>query len=305
MKTNNIKPIIYGQDTPSLGWRTAEDQEKLYQQHLIVLGAGGAGGGVAEAAARDGMSVTVADPDVFDTTNLNRQTGAYVDTVGKNKAATIAALMKRIRPDSDRFHVYEEGITIDNMAEVLQLGTLVLDAIDISRPDLSIAVSRHARSLRIPVFMGIEIGMGAAITCFDPDESEYTVEHFYGIEPDTEVTKETDIPLMNTLIHMPSYTPPGMLESFMNGELPSTPGISAGVQILSGAMLTTIERYVLGYKAQQPKFVYPNMYVFDPVDGMFTVHAEDRGAHLSASIEVIGSNMQSSGFSLPADYDTM
>lgn len=305
MSISSEMPMIHAQDVPSLGWRTASDQEQLYKQRVAILGVGGAGGGVAESVAREGMSVTLADPDSFDITNLNRQNGSYLDNVGRNKAETVAELIRRIRGIDADVRVFDEGVTLENMDDVLKDATLILDAIDISRPDLSIALARKARALALPVFMGIEIGMGCSITCFDPSEQFWTAEHYYGIGNDEIVTSDTEIPIDQMLVHMPSYSPPGMLEAFANGELPSTPGVSPGVQILAGTMTTMLNRWALDRQNTYPQFVYPNLYVLDPIDGMFVLHADERLGHLTQSLGAMGTNMQSSGFSLPADYATM
>jgi molybdopterin/thiamine biosynthesis adenylyltransferase len=231
-------PRIYAQDQASLGWWTAEDQELFYKQRVAILGTGGAGGGVAESLVRVGMQVTLADPDEFGETNLNRQNGSYRDTLGVNKAEAIAKQLQRIRPDADT-RVFTEGITPENMDEVLKDATIVLDAIDIAHGALSIMVARRARKLGLPVFMGIEIGYGCSVTCFDPNETEMTAEHYYGVSNNQEITAETDISLSQIIVHMPSYSPRGMFEAFSADELPGTPGISPGVLILGGVMNIT------------------------------------------------------------------
>ncbi len=289
-------PRIHEQDQASLGWRTARDQEFFYGQRVAILGTGGAGGGVAESLVREGMQVTLADPDVFDITNVNRQNGSYLDTVGVNKAEAIARLLRRIRPDIGT-HVFTEGITPENMDAVLSGATIVLDAIDISHPEISVMVARKARALGLPVFMGIEIGYGCSVTCFDPNDTEWTAEHYYGLEKDQEVTSETEIPLDQILVQMPSYTPAGMLDAFIANEIKSTPGISPGVLILAGTMTAMIERWVLGKQHTSPEFVYPYIYNFDPIDGLNIVHASERVEHLRRSLGRMGTNPQSSGFS--------
>ena len=297
--TNEISEI----DVPSLGWRTAENQERLYRQRLAVIGAGGAGGGVAESAAREGISLTIADPDNFDTTNLNRQTGAYADTLGQNKAFAIAALAKKIRSEPYDLRVFEKGLTHENIDEVLADATLVLDAIDISRPDLSVELAREARKRGLPLFFGIEIGLGCMLTCFAPGAEERdTLEHYFGLGIDENIGLDTSVPASKLITHMPSYTPRGLLEAFQSGQLPSTPGIHPGVLTHTGAMMTVIERWIFEDKTSYPQFVYPYMYAIDPIDGLMVVHADDREEHLSASLKLIGKNRISSGFSLPEDY---
>jgi uncharacterized membrane protein len=129
-----------------------------------------------------------------------------------------------------------------------------------------------------------------------------TAEHYYGVSNDQEITAETDISLSQIIVHMPSYSPRGMFEAFSADELPGTPGISPGVLILGGIMTTMINRWVLGRQQTNPSFVYPDMYVLDPIDGIKVVHASAREEQLTEAFNRIGDNPQSSGFSLPSSY---
>ena len=285
-------------DVASLGWKTVADQNLLYEQTILIAGCGGAGGGVAESAVRNGMSVVLADPDEFDRTNINRQVGSSEDMVGVNKAVALAEHLSRIRSDVN-IEVYDEGITLDTLGSVLDGVTLVLDAIDISRPDLSVELARRARLGMLPVFMGIEIGLGSNVTCFDPAENYWTVERYFGVADGEPLDS---IGIESVLTHMPTYTPNGMLDSFMAGELHSTPGVDEGVRRLSSDMTTIINRWIFGDRQLYPQFIYPYIYVSDPIDGMMVVHAEDKAAHLADSIQNMGAREISGGHSIRGSY---
>lgn len=74
-------------------------QTRLVQSSVLVAGAGGLGGFVLETLARMGVGhIRVADGDVFDESNLNRQLLAAPDTLGENKAHAAAARIGRICP---------------------------------------------------------------------------------------------------------------------------------------------------------------------------------------------------------------
>lgn len=290
--------LVSERDVASLGWRTASDQGVLRDQRLVVAGCGGAGGGVAESAVRNGINIVLADPDEFDKTNLNRQVGSFEDVVGVNKAVALANHLGKIRPDVD-IEVYDEGITFENLDRVLSGASLVLDAIDISRPDLSVELAKRSRLRGLPVFMGIEIGLGSNVTCFDPADDYWTVERYFGLEDGGSIE---DIGLDRILTHMPTYTEDGMLEAFMRGELHSTPGVDEGVRRLSSDMMISINRWVFGDRELFPQFIYPYIYVSDPIDGMIVVHANDREAHLRQSMGQIGTRDIWSGFSASGTY---
>ena len=76
------------------GWqaRTAlllgkEKLEKLRNAHVLVIGLGGVGGIAAEMICRGGVGrMTIADGDLIEESNRNRQIAALTSTVGKPKA---------------------------------------------------------------------------------------------------------------------------------------------------------------------------------------------------------------------------
>lgn len=73
---------------------------KLRNSHVAVFGLGGVGSWCAESLARSGIgSLTLTDSDCFSFSNINRQSGASVSTVGRSKAEVTAARVKDINPD--------------------------------------------------------------------------------------------------------------------------------------------------------------------------------------------------------------
>jgi len=75
--------------------------ELLGGSRVAVYGLGGVGSFCVEGLARAGIGgLTLVDRDVFESSNLNRQLGALVDTVGLPKAQVMAARVKRINPDA-------------------------------------------------------------------------------------------------------------------------------------------------------------------------------------------------------------
>ena len=51
-----------------------DNVERLKNKKVLIIGCGGVGGFAAEAIARSGIfNITIADNDIIDITNLNRQ----------------------------------------------------------------------------------------------------------------------------------------------------------------------------------------------------------------------------------------
>ena len=67
---------------------------------MFVCGTGGMGGAALMGLARAGVGrLIVADIDVFEISNLNRQLFAFTDTAGRPKAEAAAEAVRRINPE--------------------------------------------------------------------------------------------------------------------------------------------------------------------------------------------------------------
>ena len=76
---------------------TKEEQEKFKNAKITVIGCGGIGGATIEMLARLGVGeLVLVDEDSFDTTNLNRQTLATTDDIGRAKSETAKIKVSRI-----------------------------------------------------------------------------------------------------------------------------------------------------------------------------------------------------------------
>jgi molybdopterin-synthase adenylyltransferase len=62
---------------------------------IAVVGAGGIGGPLALSLAADGAAVTIFDPDTVEASNLHRQLAFSLADLGKPKASTLAAHVRR------------------------------------------------------------------------------------------------------------------------------------------------------------------------------------------------------------------
>ncbi len=84
----------------NIGFVTEEEQAKLRASSVFIAGVGGMGGAAVACLARAGIGrLVIADIDVFEVSNLNRQMFATLDTVGAPKAATTAQAIARINPE--------------------------------------------------------------------------------------------------------------------------------------------------------------------------------------------------------------
>src|SRR5262245_28693888 len=134
--------------TRNIGFVSAAEQERLRQSCVFVCGTGGMGGAALMGLARAGVGkLIVADIDVFEISNLNRQLFAFTDTVDRPKAEAAAEAVRRINPEVEievlgrEWPDAIEGIA--GRAQVLVNGTDDLGA--------GLLIYRTARERRLPV----------------------------------------------------------------------------------------------------------------------------------------------------------
>ena len=97
---------------------------RLRQAHVCVVGLGGVGSWAAEALARSGIgALTLVDLDEVCLTNTNRQLCALNETVGKPKAAVLAARILSINPECAVTEV-QQFVTKDSARELLTQGSI-------------------------------------------------------------------------------------------------------------------------------------------------------------------------------------
>ena len=74
--------------------------QKLRAAHVCVVGIGGVGTWAAEAFARSGIgAITLVDLDEVCVTNINRQSHAFIETVGRAKVEVMAERIRAINPE--------------------------------------------------------------------------------------------------------------------------------------------------------------------------------------------------------------
>lgn len=135
------------------------DEEKLgriRQAHVLVVGLGGVGAYAAEMIARAGVGrMTLADADVVNETNINRQLVALHSTVGRQKAEVLAERLRDINPAIEltvinRYIKDEETYTLLDAAPY----DYVVDAIDTLSPKLALIAAALERRLPLVSSMG-------------------------------------------------------------------------------------------------------------------------------------------------------
>jgi molybdopterin/thiamine biosynthesis adenylyltransferase len=142
-----------------------EGQRRLLAAHALVIGAGGLGSPVALYLASAGVgTVTIADHDTVDLTNLQRQIAHRQDRIGHAKAESAAASMQGINPDV-RVHALVQRADAALLDTLVAQADVVLDCSDNfrTRHAVNAACVRHAR----PLVAGAAIGFDGQVSVYD------------------------------------------------------------------------------------------------------------------------------------------
>ncbi len=147
---------------------THEEQQLLAGRTVFIAGCGGLGGYVAECLARAGVGrLVLADGDVFEASNLNRQLGATEKNLGCNKAEE---LKKRAAEINSQISVTALPLFIDeeNGAGLLKDADLVVDALDSPRKKLML--QKLCRQAGIPLVHGAVSGWQGQVGVIMPGD---------------------------------------------------------------------------------------------------------------------------------------
>lgn len=150
------------------GLISAEEQERLARSSIAIAGCGGVGGLHAHTLARLGIGrFRIADADTFSLPNFNRQVGATVETLGKNKAEVTAQMIRSINPEAN-VEVIDGNITAKNVDDFLHSVDLALDGLDFFAMPVRRCLFGAAGRAAIPALTAAPLGFSATLHVFAP-----------------------------------------------------------------------------------------------------------------------------------------
>jgi molybdopterin-synthase adenylyltransferase len=145
-----------------------QEQLKLAESHVAVVGAGGLGGSVLSLLARIGIGhLVVVDHDVFEETNLNRQAFSHAGNLGKPKAEEARSELERINPGVV-VSVHRARLDRTNGRDFLARCQVVVDALDNVQSRLFL--EEAAQDLGIPLVHGALAGFEGQVMSIFPGD---------------------------------------------------------------------------------------------------------------------------------------
>jgi len=161
----------------NLGWVTETEQQILRSKRIAIAGLGGVGGSHLLTLTRLGIgNFTIADLDIFEQENFNRQAGASMRHVGREKIDVLEELALDINPELSLVK-FSSGVDIENLDDFLDGVDLYVDSLDFFAVEIRQAVFAACAQKGIPAITAAPLGMGVAFLAFLP--GQMTFEEYF------------------------------------------------------------------------------------------------------------------------------
>lgn len=149
-------------------------QEKLLATNVLMIGAGGLGCPAAMYLASSGIGkITIADDDVVDLSNLQRQIAHHTSSLGLSKVASLKETLLQLNPEV-AVTALVERLQGDILSMEISKADVVVDCSDNLKTRLEI--NKYCKQHKTPLVSGAAIRMEAQLSVFDfrvPDSPCY------------------------------------------------------------------------------------------------------------------------------------
>ena len=154
----------------NVGWITKQEQEVCLRKKTVgIAGCGGMGGLAAKTLVRTGIgTLKIADSELFDVSNLNRQDACTLHTIGKSKVLATAQQLRDVANDMTLI-VYSRGITEASVIDFVSSCDVICDEIEFWALGSRILLHQTARRAGITVFNCPTVGHRVYLYKFTPD----------------------------------------------------------------------------------------------------------------------------------------
>ena len=183
-----ILPDRYLRNMKSL---SMDEQVRLLESKVCIIGLGGLGGLVTDALARMGIGwFALVDGDRFEAHNLNRQLLSGIDCLGMAKVEMAHRRVKAINPGIDVF-TKADFLTPENADDLVASSDLVVDCLDNIKSRFTLESA--AKRAGIPMISAAVAGISGHVTTIFPKDQG--LERIYGPKKQLQRTKGAELQL--------------------------------------------------------------------------------------------------------------
>lgn len=248
----------------NLGFLNPAEQQVLKSSCIAIVGLGGTGGAQVHALTRLGIGgFHLADLDTYELANFNRQLGATMDTIGREKVVVMDELIKSINPEA-RVNCFNEGINSKNIHRYLENVDLIVDSLDFYCFKERFLLYRAAREKNIWVITSPPLGFGCTLLNFDPQGMSF--EDYFGFDEHMEEQELAELLVKG-------IAPNGYMMEYLNEggidlEGHQLPSVGAAPFLVAGIVATEVMRLLT---RKRPSRAVPEVFEFDALLHQYTV----------------------------------
>lgn len=168
----------------NIGWVTEAEAARLRGKRVAIAGLGGVGGSHLLTLARFGIGAfNLSDLDVFGIENFNRQAGATLSTIGREKLEVMAERALDINSELE-IGRFPSGIDASNLDAFLDGVDLYVDSLDFFAVEARRLVFARCAERGIPAITAAPLGFGVSFLAFLPGRMSF--EDYFRMEGQSE-----------------------------------------------------------------------------------------------------------------------
>lgn len=225
----------------NIGWMTGEEQNLLRNKRVAIAGLGGVGGSHLITLSRLGIGkFNIADFDRFELPNFNRQAGASMSRLNRQKSDVLEEMALDINPTLE-INKFDNGVTPDNLSEFLTDVDIYVDGIDFFAFAARESIFAACAERGIPAVTAAPLGMGSAFLNFMP--GQMTFEEYFQMQGKSDLDKALHFLIgLSPAMLQSSYLVDPTAFDLLNHKGPSTP---MGCELCAGVAATQVLKILL------------------------------------------------------------
>ena len=166
----------------NIGLLTEEEQNTLRNTKVAIVGMGGVGGFHLISLVRMGIGkFNIADMDTYELANIQRQCGAFMDTLGQNKSEVMKKIALSINPHLE-IKSFNEGVSSENISDFMADADVLIDGIDFFSINERRFMFKEAKNKGIYAVTAGPLGFSSAMLVFSPDGMSF--DEYFDINDD-------------------------------------------------------------------------------------------------------------------------
>ncbi len=227
--------------------------ERIRSTKVAVAGLGMGGSTFIDLVRLGFERFHIADPDVYERTNINRQRAAKESNVQRRKDESLLEEARDINP-AIQVETFPEGVQVDNVERFLDGVEWVVDVIDIFAMGPKLLMNDLAHGRGIPVVSSATLGYGAVVMVFDSSGPSFS--QLSGITQD-----QSDAEMLQRFVtlmfpEVPDYMR-AQAELAMQGK-GHIPFIVTGVELSASLVVLEIVKGMFGFgdRPRAPEGIY-------------------------------------------------